>query len=70
VLYTMIATYQWTWDGEVGRSVEADVEIEPDLKRILLHSTEPDADRRYASIQEFRDDLAAYLELIWPGRSW
>jgi serine/threonine protein kinase len=70
VLYTMIATYQWTWDGEVGRSVEADMEIEPDLKRILLHSTEPDADRRYASIQEFRDDLAAYLELIWPGRSW
>jgi serine/threonine protein kinase len=69
-LYTMMAGYQWTWDGEVGRCVEADAELDPELQRILLTAVDPDPDKRYPSIREFRDDLAAYLERIWPGRSW
>jgi serine/threonine protein kinase len=70
VLYTMMVGYHWTWDAEVGRCIEADAEIDPELQRSLLISVDPDPIKRYPSIHEFRDDLAAYLERIWPGRSW
>ncbi len=70
VLYTMLASYQWTWEADVGTSVDADTEIEPELKRILRTAVEPIPRKRYRSIQEFHDALAAYLERIWPGRSW
>jgi serine/threonine protein kinase len=69
VLYTMVAGYQWTWDAEVGRAVAGDKEIDPELQRMLLIAVDPDPDLRYPSMQGFRDDLAAYLERIWPGRS-
>jgi serine/threonine protein kinase len=70
VLYTMFAGFDWAWATEVGRSVEADPEIAPDLKPILRRAVDPDPDRRFASVVEFRAGLAAYLEHIWPGRSW
>ena len=70
VLYTMLASYQWTWEADVGTCVDADTEIEPELKRILRAAVQPNPDRRYPSIQKFHDALAAYLERIWPGRSW
>jgi serine/threonine protein kinase len=70
VLYTMLAGYQWTWEGDVGSAIEADREIDLELKEILLTSVNHDPDGRYRSIQEFRDALATYLERIWPGRSW
>ena len=69
VLYTMMAGYEWTWDAELSRRIEADAEIDADLRTILRKAAEPDADRRYQSIQELRAALAAYLEAIWPGRS-
>lgn len=69
VLYTMMAGYQWTWDAEVGRCIQADTELDPELQRILLTSVDPDPNRRYPSVREFRDDLAGYLEWIWPGHS-
>ena len=70
VLYTMLAGYQWTWEGEVGASIEADREIDAELKGILRMAVDPDPDRRHPSIHEFHAVLAAYLERIWPGRSW
>jgi serine/threonine protein kinase len=70
VLYTMLASYQWTWEADVGTCVDADSEIEPELKGILRTAVEPIPHRRYPSMQEFHDALAAYLERIWPGRSW
>ena len=70
VLYTMMAGYQWSWDAEIGRCIDGDAEIDPELQRILLSSVDPNPDKRYPSIQEFRDSLAVYLERIWPGRSW
>jgi serine/threonine protein kinase len=70
VLYTMLAGYQWTWEGEVGAAIDADREIDADLKDILLTAVNHDPDGRYRSIEEFRDALATYLERIWPGRSW
>jgi serine/threonine protein kinase len=70
VLYTMLAGYQWTLGSEAGVSVAADREIDPELREILLRAVDPDPDGRYPSIAEFQSVLAAYLEQIWPGRSW
>lgn len=69
VLYTLLAGYDWTWKAAVGQCVESDPDVAPDLKESLLTAVETDPDRRYQSIIEFRDALAAYLERIWPGRS-
>ncbi len=68
VLYTLIAGYGWTWDGALSPRIEADAEIDADLRTILLTAVERDADRRYPSVREMQGALAAYLESIWPGR--
>ena len=70
VLYTLIAGYGWTWDTEMPAGIEADVEIDADLRTILLTAVQRDADSRYQSIEKMSAALAAYLESIWPGRSW
>jgi hypothetical protein len=70
VLYTMLAGYEWTWVTDVRRGVDTDSEIAPELKEILLTAVDDDPGRRYSSIAELRVALAAYLERIWPGRSW
>lgn len=70
VLYTMIAGAGWTWDASLSRHIEADEEIDDDLKRILLTAVDRDAERRYQSIQALYAALATYLESIWPGRTW
>ena len=69
VLYTLIAGYGWTWDTELFPRIEADGDIDVDLKAVLLAAVELDADRRYQSIDEMYAALAVYLESIWPGRS-
>jgi len=68
VLYTMLAGYQWTWEADVGTCVSGDRDIDPDLKRIILESVDPDPDNRYPSMKDFHASLAAHLERIWPGR--
>ena len=68
VLYTMLAGYQWTWEGEVWKCVSGDRDIDPDLKAILLHAVDPHADNRYPSAQDFHANLVTHLERIWPGR--
>jgi serine/threonine protein kinase len=70
VLYTLIAGYGWTWDAEMSARIEADAEMDADLRTILLTAVERDVDNRYRSIEEMSAALAAYLESIWPGRSW
>lgn len=69
VIYTMIAGYEWTWGGELSPRIEADAEIDEDLRAILLRAVDRDPDKRHASIEEVRAAVAAYLESIWPGRS-
>ena len=70
VLYTMLAGYDWTWGAGISHAIETDPDVAPELKDILLVAAAADPDRRFPSIVEFRDALAAYLERIWPGRSW
>jgi serine/threonine protein kinase len=70
VLYTMIAGYQWTWDADLSTRIAADAEIDADLRTVLLQAADRDRERRYATIDDLRGALAAYLESIWPGRPW
>jgi protein kinase-like protein len=70
VLYTMLAGYGWTWMTDVRQGVTDDPEVDAELKEILINTVDDDPDRRYPSILELRHALAAYLERIWPGRSW
>jgi serine/threonine protein kinase len=69
VLYTLLAGYDWTWRGEVGTSIEADLELDAELKVLLLRATAPRPEERYASADTFRAAVASYLERIWPGRA-
>jgi len=55
---------------EVGACVEADRDLDRELKDILLVAVDPDRGRRYSSVQAFHSELGTYLERIWPGRSW
>ena len=70
VLYTLIAGYGWALDTEPSSRIEADTVIDADLRTLLQTAVESDADRRYQSIEEMSAALGAYLESIWPGRSW
>lgn len=70
VLYTMLAGFDWTLASSVGPSLAADAEVADELKNVLLTAVATDPQKRFASAAEFRDVLAAYLERIWPGRSW
>lgn len=70
VLYTMLATLDWTREAEVGIAIEKDKKLDGDLKAVLLGAVDPDPRGRYGSIQAFLADLGAHLERIWPGRSW
>jgi serine/threonine protein kinase len=70
VLYTMLSGFDWTWHGEAAARVEADRDLDPALRAILLSAVAPDRERRYASAAAFHDALSSHLENIWPGRSW
>jgi serine/threonine protein kinase len=69
VLYTLIAGYGWSWDVGTSGTIDADAEIDADLKTILLTAVAQDAGRRHSSIEETSAALAGYLESIWPGGS-
>lgn len=70
VLYTMLAGFEWTWDSDVGTAVERDRDLDPELADILRQAVAAEPQSRYRSMQEFQDDVAVYLERIWPGRTW
>ena len=70
VLYTMLAGYSRTWGIEIAAGVDTDADLDSDLKALLLKALAPDPAMRHHSIQEFQATLGAYLEEIWPGRSW
>ncbi len=70
VLYTMIAGVGWTWESEIGPAVEADRELDTELKQIIQVAVHANPEKRQASVGVFRSALAAHLERIWPGRTW
>ncbi|MEO8480681.1 MAG: protein kinase [Acidobacteriota bacterium] len=70
VLYTLLAGRHWTAGMDVRRRVKADRDLDPDLRSALLRALETEPARRFASMAQFEAALSAYLERIWPGRSW
>ena len=70
VLYTMLAGYNWAEVGEPRTRVEADVNLDAELRAILSSAVAPRRDERHSSVAGLAVALAAYLERIWPGRSW
>jgi serine/threonine protein kinase len=70
VLYTMLAGYTWATAGEPRTRIEIDLNLDPELREILLKSVEERPEERYASARDLATALAAYLERIWPGRRW
>jgi serine/threonine protein kinase len=70
VLYTMLAGYRSALESDVGTRIEADRELDPELKGTLLTAVDSDPDQRYPSVREFQAVLADHLERIWPGRTW
>ena len=70
VLYTMLAGYTWATSGEPRLRIETDLNLDPELREILLKSVDERPEERYASAGDFATALAAYLERIWPGRRW
>ena len=70
VLHTMLSGYQPAAIGEPVTRVESDSNLDPELRDILLKAVAPSPDARHASADAFRRSLAAYLERIWPGRTW
>jgi hypothetical protein len=70
VLYTLLTGYGWTWGSQLWERIAADMEIDADLRTILETASRPEPDGRYRSMEDLRAALGAYLESIWPGRSW
>jgi serine/threonine protein kinase len=70
VLYTLVAGYRWEEGADVRGRLAADEDVEADLKRTLLRAVDATPARRFASMARFEAALGAYLERIWPGRSW
>jgi serine/threonine protein kinase len=70
VLYTLLTGFGWTWHGDASTSVANDGELDAELQAILMRSVAPERDARFPSVDAQHDALRAYLERIWPGRSW
>lgn len=70
VLYTLLAGFEWTMTGSAAACVRDDREIDRELRDVLLRAVAIEPDRRYPSIDGFRNALTGYLNRIWPGRSW
>ena len=70
VLYTMLAGYHWAASGEPRTRIEADRNLDPEIKEILLRAVASSPDERHGSAADFGTALADYLERIWPGRRW
>lgn len=70
VLYTLLAGYQWTWQGEVKTCVAADHALDAELRDILLKAVATKPERRHPTVHAFSIALGNYLEKVWPGRKW
>jgi serine/threonine protein kinase len=70
VLYTMLAGYHWEASAEPHTRIEADRDLDPELRDVLSRAVAPDPGQRHASAADFARALGVYLERIWPGRAF
>ena len=62
VLYTLLAGYEWTRVGHVGRCIEADRDLAPRLKDALLAAVAPEPAERFQSTGDFGAALICCLD--------
>ena len=57
-----------------GQRVSGVIELKGDLEFILLKALRKDPQERYATVEQFADDLQAFLESrtvrAWSGNAW
>jgi serine/threonine protein kinase len=70
VLYTLLAGYSWSAGANVTKRIEADRELDPELRGVLVKAVALKPAQRFATASAFAASLGAYLERIWPGRPW
>ena len=70
VLHTLLAGNLWVAGETLVSRIEADDTLDVELRKALRAAVDPDPAKRHPSVAAFQADLIAYLEQIWPGRSW
>lgn len=70
VLYALLSGDLWVGQDSLGPRIEADDALDRELREPLLRAVALDPAARHRSMTAFERDIAAYLEHIWPGRSW
>jgi serine/threonine protein kinase len=70
VLHTLLAGDLWVGQESLGPRIESDDTLDAELREALLKAVALDPANRYPSVTAFQRALTAYLERIWPGRSW
>jgi len=70
VLHTLLTGDLWVGQEAIAPRVAADETLDDELRDALLKAVALNPARRHVSVDRFRQALEAYLERIWPGRSW
>lgn len=70
VLQTLLTGNRWVAETSLAPTLKANDTIDDELRDVVLKAVELDPANRYQTVADFRTDLAAYLERIWPGRTW
>jgi serine/threonine protein kinase len=70
VLYALLTGDLWIRQDDLRPRIQTDDTLDTELREVLLTAVATDPADRYPSVTAFQAALTAYLEQIWPGRSW
>ena len=70
VLYALLSGDLWVRQEDLRPRIQSDDTLDAELQEALLAAVATDPADRYPSVTTFQAALTAYLEQIWPGRSW
>lgn len=70
VLHTLLTGSLWVGQERLGPRIKGDDSLDADLRDAMLTAVAMDPEDRYQSARDFQQAIAAYLERIWPGRTW
>jgi serine/threonine protein kinase len=70
VLYTLLSGVRWVPGVDLGTRIEADEELDDELRALLAAAASRDRDLRQSTMDVMLAELGQYLEHIWPGRRW
>ena len=70
VLHTLLVGDLWVGQERLGPRIKTNDTLDEELRQVMLKAVAMDPAKRYRSMTDFESALMAYLEQIWPGRSW